>query len=749
MLRHGVSLAAFHRCTSVSIQMKISKGPLILTRSKSTYFKPRYLSSMSMLVDWCDGKYELDSCSTSESLGTVQGIEYQNISSSHSAAKSNKLANVQFEPVNRLSRSNFPRGLIRSTKQFVDSDYWATIQTGSNTSRNVVTPEDTHSGVEDALESSEISLKEAPAQQPHRAPDKISITAGKHALYMEMKEWRLRYSEENQVPPYRVFSNKVLDTILNELPETEYALSQIKGVGNKTVDKISPKLLPLVKCVVNGEPFPKEHSLVIENQHIIQLEELNEEQSKAAARAIHDRSNLFITGSAGTGKSFLLRYIVQELKSKYGESAVAVTATTGIAAVNLGGGTIHSFAGIGLANGHGDNERTVQKVLRSAKAVERWRNASVLVIDEVSMLDKSLFELLDLVARTARNDESPFGGLQVVLVGDFLQLPPVPSRYGAREFCFESDVWNSLGMGRTDETSRLRSYNKNGIVNLQHVIRQSDESFISLLNDKKPLPEDGIVPTKLYCINRDVDTENLDRLNELPGECVEINAYDTWNERPSDSSTKRLILDTANRSIPSTIQLKIGAQVMLVRNRNSEGGAKFSSTLVNGSRGVVSGFVQSASSFGGLVPKVCFDNGQEIVVGPVEYISRGPGGDGQHVRMQVPLKLAWAVTIHKSQGSTLTRAELMLSNTFDYGQAYVALSRVTSLDGLWLTHPIRRDSIKANPSVMNYFKPKRVSVKKAALRDVSASELGSSANDVAGDSKVPSLTALLDSDSLM
>ena len=191
---------------------------------------------------------------------------------------------------------------------------------------------------------------------------------------------------------------------------------------------------------------------------------------------------------------------------------------------------------------------------------------------------------------------------------------------------------------------------------------------------------------------------------------IEVNSYDMWSEKPSDSTIRKFIVDTANRSIPKTIQLKVGAQVMLVRNRNNETGK--GSSLVNGSRGVVTGFVESTSAFGGFVPRVSFDNGQEVVVGPVEYISHGPGGDGQHVRMQVPLKLAWAVTIHKSQGSTLSRAELMLSNTFDFGQAYVALSRVTSVDGLWLTHPLKKEAIKANPIVMDYFQYKKSRVSK-------------------------------------
>ena len=321
----------------------------------------------------------------------------------------------------------------------------------------------------------------------------------------------------------------------------------------------------------------------------------------------------------------------------------------------------------------------------------------------------------------------PFGGVQVVVVGDFLQLPPVPSKYTkSREFCFESPVWNDLGLGYIDEYGYIHSDTMN-TVTLNEIVRQNDDDFSGLLNDvrvgelsdkqldilnscvvsRKSPPTDGIVPTKLYSINKDVDKENSDRLMELPGDAVEIKATDVWQEMPSVSSMKRTITDNVDRAIPESIHLKVGAQVMLLRNRSNNpddtSNVGRSLGLVNGSRGVITGFVRSSSAAGGLVPRVCFDNGQEVIIGPVEYFSSGPGGDGQLVRSQVPLKLAWAITIHKSQGSTLSRAELMLSNTFDYGQAYVALSRVTSIEGLWLTEPLRRDNVRANPLVLDYF----------------------------------------------
>ena len=618
--------------------------------------------------------------------------------------------------------------------------------------------ENTISKVKDVPTQS--STVEKTAEKKEERESKIDLDRGRDILYAELREWRRLYGEENQVAPYRLFSNKVLDSIVDVLPESEAQLRGIKGVGDKTVDKIKSKVLPLVRHVLDGTPFPEDKSVLkggsidtsdstgavkaarknshsartaailssLEQTSLIRVEDLNEEQLQASQRVLADGKSVFITGSAGTGKSYLTRYLVQELKEVHGERAVAVTASTGIAAVNLGGQTIHSFAGIGLATGTGDIDKVINKVSRNMKAVERWYNAKVIVIDEISMIDSDLFNLLDLVGRKIRNNDRPFGGIQVVLVGDFLQLPPVPNKFkqGNREFCFQSDAWNNLELGSVDENGIVKK-NDGGIINLLNVMRQNDQTFVNLLNDirlgrvsneqlqelnachikTKPRPTDGIVPTKLYSINKDVDKENLDRLLELPGEAVEIEAFDIWSETPSTPTIRKNVKEASERAIPTKILLKVGAQVMLLRNRavpQSSTGKAVGAPLVNGSRGVVTGFVESTSSVGGLVPRVCFDNGQEVTVGPVEYINKGPGADGQLVRMQIPLKLAWAVTIHKSQGSTLSRAELMLTNTFDYGQAYVALSRVTSVDGLWLTHPLQRSSVKANPLVLNYFK---------------------------------------------
>ena len=426
----------------------------------------------------------------------------------------------------------------------------------------------------------------------------------------------------------------------------------------------------------------------------------------------------------------------------------------------------------------------------------------MLIIDEISMLDITIFELLDQLTKSIRKSDEPFGGIQLIVVGDFLQLPPVKSTLshnamlaqsgvsGAsshnvpilstgnnvkdkntpqpsnqlmltprkERFCFESYAWTEAGFNKPE-----------GLIFLEEIVRQSDPHFINLLNSvrkgecnqnylklldqclitKKPLPDDGIIPTKLYCMNKDVDSENLKKLDEIDEEYVTVSATDVWKDRPFSNFTRKMIVDIADKTIPSQLLLKRGAQVVLLRNRfndvskynrfilkemsnsfdssNNHGllddasfgrgllgpnekkflpelssSSKARKPLVNGSRGVVIGYVQSVKGFE-LIPKVRFDDGQVVVVGKVDHEVQGPEGEGLLVRSQIPLKLAWATTVHKSQGTTLTRAELMINNAFDFGQAYVALSRVKSLEGLWLTRALTPSAIKADPKVLRFY----------------------------------------------
>lgn len=439
---------------------------------------------------------------------------------------------------------------------------------------------------------------------------------------------------------------------------------------------------------------------------VINKEDLNDEQLLAAEKILSGH-NVFVTGSAGTGKTFLLRYVIQELNKAHGDEAIAITAPTGIAAISIGGQTVHSFAGIGL--GEGGFHKVLAKVKANKLAMDRWKKSKVLVIDEISMLDKGLFELLDQIAKTIRVNQRPFGGLQLIVVGDFLQLPPVTKNDA--KFAFQSHVWDLAGLNR-----------EQGKVYLRKVERQSDQEFIDHLNevrigiytpafmtklsaclvDRKPKPTDGIVPTKLYAVNKQVDDENRVRLEELPGQVIKMQAVDKWAEPPDSDhpSDAKHLQEGVRAMIPDTIELKVGAQVMLLRNQRQKPGAGASS-LVNGSRGKILSFIQTEGAQPR--PYVQFDNGQCLAVSPVEFEYGIPSMKGTIIRSQIPLKLAWAATVHKSQGCTLTCAELMMDKAFDFGQVYVALSRVKNVQGLWLSTPILPKHVKANPEVLAFY----------------------------------------------
>jgi len=448
----------------------------------------------------------------------------------------------------------------------------------------------------------------------------------------------------------------------------------------------------------------------------IEAEDLTEEQQAAAQRALAGES-LFLTGAAGTGKSFLLRYLVQELQLMH-PNAVAITASTGIAAANIGGQTIHSFSGIGL--GKGTARHLLNTVKKSATAVRRWQTTRVLVIDEISMLDGEIFSALEDIAAHFRRGNGgpkiPFGGLQLILCGDFLQLPPVQGR-GEREkmFCFQTKAWTKCGLDR-------------GKVILRQSVRQAaDAVFATILNDVrigrvsalaeeklaecnvdcKPPPTDGIVPTKLYCLNRNVDAENNAQLERLDGEKRTFVAKDVF--KGCRSSRERAILqDVAERRSPSFLTIKVGAQVILTKNQPTI-------KLVNGSRGVV-------ESFHNGYPLVRFDTGVAARIGL--ETSSTQYGTSEIQRIQVPLKLGWALTVHKAQGMTLSRAELQVDNAFEAGQVYVALSRLTSLNGLWIRGKgLSVKNTRASSEVLSFY-----SAPEAGYDPKLANELGVDAN---------------------
>ena len=429
------------------------------------------------------------------------------------------------------------------------------------------------------------------------------------------------------------------------------------------------------------------------------METLTEEQRKAY-QAVCSGKSIFLTGPGGTGKSFLLRFLYENVPQATGRD-VAITAMTGCAALLIGrfAKTLHSWAGIGL--GRDPPLVLAQTVKRSRKPYARWRGMDILVIDEVSMLTPELLEKLDTVARIVRKCDLPMGGLQVVFVGDFYQLPPVNKENEKEtQFVFESPLWKLIVQETIQLTQILRQddpvFQKVlGEVRVGNVSQESFEILKSRKDDSwKKL---AIRPSLLYSRRAMVDTINQSNLKALQGERKLFKAETVFKPieqtkglTESSPVVKQAIekLDRDGQYMAELV-LAVGAQVMLLVNLDHEAG------LVNGSRGVVTGFEPSGA------PLVKFKTGSEISISPSTWECEDLEGVS---RKQIPLKLAYAITIHKAQGATLDCALIDIGNsTFEYGQAYVALSRVKNLESLYVWD-IEPTAFKTHPKVQEFYK---------------------------------------------
>jgi GTPase SAR1 family protein len=375
--------------------------------------------------------------------------------------------------------------------------------------------------------------------------------------------------------------------------------------------------------------------------------------------------NVFLTGPAGSGKTHLLNKYINFLKDNYVD--VGITASTGIAATHMGGTTIHSWTGMGIKDSlnRGDLEE-----LKSRKYLrDRFERTQVLVIDEVSMLHHFRLDLIDEICRYMKNNNAPFGGLQIILCGDFFQLPPI-ARFGEpiAQFAYEAEIWKEANFK---------------ICYLEEQHRQTDMAFLKVLNEIRGnrLSADGMKhllsrksgqgsalaklvcePTRLHTHNIDVDLINQKELEKLFGQ---------QREYQMESKGRKPLVDSLKKSClaPEILKLKIGAKVMFVKNNFEEG-------YVNGTLGKVTAFDYDG-------PIVTTTRGKNIHVKPANWMIEEEGKAKATIG-QYPLRLAWAITVHKSQGMSLDAIEVDLSKSFEKGMGYVALSRVRSLDGLIL-----------------------------------------------------------------
>jgi ATP-dependent exoDNAse (exonuclease V) alpha subunit len=377
-----------------------------------------------------------------------------------------------------------------------------------------------------------------------------------------------------------------------------------------------------------------------------------------ALEVLKTGKNVFLTGEPGAGKTYTINKYCDYLQS-IGKS-VAITASTGIAATHINGITIHSWSGIGIKKVLTDYD--IRMIVAKPWIGDRIAAAQVLVIDEISMLEALTLDLIDRVVRVAKYSDKPFGGMQVIFVGDFFQLPPV-SKEGPVEFAFESKAWRDADpticylteQHRQDDGKFLDVLTalRNGTIGLKHI-----QILKSVIN-KKERPE-----TKLYTHNLDVDVINAAHLADIEGKEKVYMAEVSGIPHLADILRKQCLS-------PERLAVKEGAVVMFTRNNFDVG-------YVNGTLGTVIGFDHAG------FPKVQTKSGEVITAMPHQWSIDDHKGGTLAKMIQVPLRLAWAITVHKSQGMSLDSAIIDLSKAFEYGQGYVALSRVRSLEGLFL-----------------------------------------------------------------
>ena len=429
---------------------------------------------------------------------------------------------------------------------------------------------------------------------------------------------------------------------------------------------------------------------------------LNEEQQAALDFAKQGKS-FFLTGPGGSGKSYVIDQIRQHLEVQ--KRRVALTAMTGCAALLLGNKakTLHSWAGVGLAKEPAI--ALIQKIRAYAKTFRKWLSTDTLIVDEVSMMNPEFLEKLNSIAQALRRDSRPMGGLQVIFVGDFFQLPPVnkDSRNGVpTQFVFESPDWIKV-VPLTVELKKIERQRDPVFHTILEEARHGalSKESLKILRTRQNLDWKSleIKPTLLFSRKAEVDHVNESNLKALQGErrtyTVDTVLLPIARTKGIDlnSEESKFAIQRLDRDAPymPELTLTVGAQVMLLVNMD------FDLELVNGSRGVVVRFTEDPLH----LPVVKFRSGEAIPIGPATWESDDIEG---LQRQQIPLRLAYALTIHKAQGATLDCALIDIgTSTFECGQAYVALSRVRSLDSLYIWD-LEKNAFKTHDKVISFYK---------------------------------------------
>ncbi len=390
-------------------------------------------------------------------------------------------------------------------------------------------------------------------------------------------------------------------------------------------------------------------------------------KQKDAFEILKQGHNVLLTGFAGSGKSYLLEEFACWARAN--NKNVVMTATTGIAATNINGKTIHNYSNLGV-NERVDLENTDRLISLAKNMKQPYKNSvintDILVIDEISMLHDYQLSAVDKIMRMVRDDDQPFGGLQVILSGDFFQLPPIAKNFGQANFITKSNSYLNGNFKVCYLEEYWRQNENDPLGKILNAIRSNkvvDENYVLLKKrEKANLSSQNI--TKLCCTNKEADEENKQKLNEIQSESKFYN----WEESGDLLELIELKKDCRNKVVEK-LELKIGAQVIFVKNNTRLG-------YFNGTTGKVIDFDNES------YPIIELSNGKILNIQLDDFYREDELGNRLATIKQIPLKLAWAITIHKSQGMTLDKAIVVLTKAFTSGQGYVALSRVKSLNDI-------------------------------------------------------------------
>lgn len=502
----------------------------------------------------------------------------------------------------------------------------------------------------------------------------------------ELKRTESSIYERISILCYRYYNENIdKNEILNKLNISELQMNQYIKLQNDKKEKQRQKQEKVneEKKIKEQEKQKEQQQVQQEQQQVQQEKTLFSPSQQLAWDKYIKGENIFITGPGGNGKSYFIQKVYKHaIKNNMN---IAVTAMTGCAALllNCNAKTVHSWGNIGLGNE--SPEKLVDKI-KKYKKLNIWLKTDILVIDEVSMLSDELFELLNNVSKIIRRNDSYFGNMQLIFSGDFHQLPPIQ-----KKFCFESPLWKEVFKNEIIFKQNFRQKGDTTYQNILNEIRngtlsQESKDILKKCINKKS--NSIIKPTILFPIK-----QLSEQLNEK--ENLKINSkeyiYSMCYNRETNSKSILQELEKQKKNIMNeeTLILKIGSQVMCTINLDQELG------IINGSQGKVIDFNEKNE------PIVKFDYNNIII--PIQKHTWYNDIYEEYGIQQIPLILSWAITIHKSQGITIEYANINIgSNIFECGQSYVALSRVKSLDGLFIQN-IDFSKIRSNNKVVEYY----------------------------------------------